>query len=161
MDDDSLDSLTPDQMAALTSLVEAENARLEEAASPVTHQAFNLGCLVGLLPGGVFLLAILLLSDFSIIGAAIALVLILMGLIAFANLAAMLARRNTVRRVYREESEKQIEQSLQDAGVRRSQFDRVARQVLPPQAALCAMLPEPPPSSAKSKRPFLLKRIDR
>lgn len=152
MDNSLFDSLTPDQLNILTSLAENENTRLEEAASPVTQQAFNLGCAVGLLPGGIFLLAILLISDFSIIGAAISLVLIVMGLIAFANLAAMLARRNTIRRVYQDESEKQIEQSLQDSGLNRGQFNEVARRVLPPQAALAAFLPKPPRTRRKSKK---------
>lgn len=160
MDNPPVDPLTPDPVTVLTSLAETENARLEEAASPVTQQAFNLGCLVGLLPGGLFLLAILVLTDFSIIGAAISLILIMMGLIAFANLAAMLARRNTVRRVYRDQSESQIEQSLQEAGLSRAQFDEVARRVLPPQAALYGFLSDPAANSAKPKRanPFTRKK---
>ena len=149
MNDSPIDLLTSDQMAALTELAEAENTRLEEAASPVTHQAFNLGCLVGVLPGGIFMLVILLWTDFSVISAAIALVLISIGLIAFANLAAMLARRNTIRRVYREQSAGQIEQTLQDANLTRDQFDEVARRVLPPQAALYSFLPVPHPKSTE------------
>lgn len=158
MDNLPVDSLTPEQVMLLTSLAETENARLEEAASPVTQQAFNLGCLVGLLPGGLFLLASLVLTDFGIIGAAISLVLILMGLVAFANLAAMLARRNTILRVYRDQSEGQIVQSLQEAGLSRAQFDQVARRVLPPQAALYGFLPNPAANSARTKRLNLFKR---
>lgn len=156
MNDSPIDGLTPNQLAVLTELAETENARLEEAASPATHQAFNLGCLVGLLPGGIFLLAILLLTEFSIIGAAIALVLILMGLIAFANLAAMFARRNTIRRVYRDQSLGQIDRTLQDAGMTRDLFDEVARRVLPPQAALYHILPKPTPPQSKIKKRNLI-----
>lgn len=152
MDESPIDSLHPEQISLLTELAEAENARLEEAASPVTHQAFNLGCVVGLLPGGIFLLVILLLTKFSIIGAAIALVLILMGVIAFANLAAMFARRNSIQRVYLQQSVGQIEQTLQRAGVSQEQFNLVARRVLPPQAALCSVLPTPPPPPGKSQK---------
>jgi glucan phosphoethanolaminetransferase (alkaline phosphatase superfamily) len=161
MDNSLYDSLTSDQVTILTSLVENENTRLEEAASPVTQQAFNLGCAVGLLPGGIFLLAILLVSNFSIIGAAISVVLILMSLIAFSNLAAMLARRNTIRRVYQDESEKQIERSLEDAGLNRDQFNEVARRVLPPQAALSTFLPKPPRARRKSKQKDQAKGKDR
>jgi hypothetical protein len=160
MDDIPTSQLTPDQAAVVASLVETENARLEEAASPVTHQAFNLGCLVGLLPGGIFLLAILLLTDVSFIGVAIALVLILMGLIAFANLAAMLARRNTILRVYRDQTQDEIERSLQEAGVSRAQFDELARQMLPPQAAMYGFLSEPPKKPDQPKRAYLIKRKD-
>jgi hypothetical protein len=153
--------LTPDQVTAITELVEVENARLEEAASPVTQQAFNLGCLVGVLPGAIVLIVTLLVTDFSVIGVAISLVLITIGLVAFANLAAMLARRNTIRRVYREHSEAQIEQTLSDAGLSRNQFNQIARQVLPPQAALYNFLSNPPSSSNKPKWLDRLKRKEK
>jgi hypothetical protein len=152
MSDEPADQLTSDQVTLLTELAESENARLEEAASLVTQQAFNLGCFIGLLPGGLFLLLSFLLSDFSIIGAAIALVLILIGLIAFANLSAMLARRNTIRRVYREQSLETIEKTLREAGLDRAQFEDIARRVLPPHTALFSLLPPP---SIESKEPTL------
>jgi hypothetical protein len=143
--------LTPEQAATLTELAEAENARLEEAASQVTQQAFNLGCAVGLLPGALVLIVTLLLTDFSVIALALSVVLIVIGLIAFANLAAMLARRNTIRRVYREQGQAELEQKLRDIGFTRSQFDQVARQVLPPQAALYSFLANPQISSNKPR----------
>ena len=147
MNESGITGLTPEQLTLLTELAETENARLEEAASTVTQQAFNLGCLVGLLPGGIFVVATFFLIGFSVIGAAIALVLMLIGLIAFANLAAMLARRNTILRIYRDQSQVEIETALQQAGLTRDQFDEIARQVLPSQAALYAFIPvpEPPP----------------
>ena len=139
--------LNPEQVTLLTELAETENARLEEAASTVTQQAFNLGCLVGLLPGGIFVVATFFVIGFSVIGAAIALVLMLIGLIAFANLAAMLARRNTILRIYRDQSQTEIETTLQEVGLTRDQFDEVARRVLPSQAALSGFIPalKPPP----------------
>jgi predicted lipid-binding transport protein (Tim44 family) len=156
MDSSGTSDLTYDQRTLLTELAEMENARLEEAASAVTQQAFNLGCLVGLLPGGIILLATLLLIGFSFIGAAMAFILMLTGLIAFANLAAMLARRNTVRRIYRDQSQTAIETALHKAELSQDQFGKIAREVLPPQAALCTLLPpaaqslgqEPEPGSA-------------
>ena len=143
MNDPSNTDLTPEQVTVLTELAEAENTRLEEAASTVTQQAFNLGCLVGLLPGGILVVATFFLIGFSVIGAAIALVLMLIGLIAFANLAAMLARRNTIRRIYRDQSQVEIETTLRETGLTRDQFDEIARRVLPSQAALYAFLPIP------------------
>ena len=155
------ETLTPEQVATLTELVEKENARLEEAASPVTQQAFNLGCVVGVLPGAIVFLVTLLLTDFSIIAVAISLVLIIIGLVAFANLAAMLARRNTIRRVYRDQSETEIDQKLRDAGLNRRQFDQIARQVLPPQAALYDFLSIPPSSSNQPKWLASIKRKEK
>lgn len=150
MDDSPFGLLTSDQITILTELAETENAHLEDAASTVTQQTFNLGCLVGLLPGVIFLLISILLTGFSVIGAAISLVLILIGLIAFANLAAMLARRNTIRRIYHDQSQGEIEHALQQAGLNREQFNRVARQTLHPQAALYSFLPVPNPPSTDS-----------
>lgn len=145
--------LTPEQVSLLTELAETENARLEEAASTVTQQAFNLGCLVGLLPGGIFVVATFFVIGFSVIGAAIALVLMLIGLIAFANLAAMLARRNTILRIYRDQSQNEIESALQEAGLTRDQFDEIARRVLPSQAALYAFIPAPIPPPDQEPAP--------
>jgi hypothetical protein len=141
MDNTPIAELTPEQVTLLTELAETENSRLEEAASTVTQQAFNLGCLVGLLPGVIFVLVSYILFGFSMIGAAIALVLMLTGLIAFANLAALLARRNTIRRVYCEQSQAEIEKSLLGAGLTRHQFDEIARQVLSSRSPLHTFLP--------------------
>ena len=141
MNESSPSELTPEQVIVLTELAEAENRRLEDAASTVTQQAFNLGCAVGLLPGGIFVLVSYILIGFSMIGAAIALVLMLIGLVALANLAAMLARRNTVRRIYQDQSEPEIEIALKEAGLTRGQFNEIARVVLPKQAALHSVLP--------------------
>lgn len=152
MSDLPIVQLTAEQVTTLSELAEAENARLEDAASLVTQQAFNQGCFVGLLPGGIFLLVMYFVTGFSIIGAAIALVLIMTGLIAFANLAAMLARRNTIRRVYHEQSLGEIERALQDASLTRRQFDDIARQALPPHAALYGFLPVHPPPTAPEER---------
>jgi Tfp pilus assembly protein PilV len=100
-----------------------------------------------------------LLIGFSIIGAAIALVLMLTGLIAFANLAAMLARRNTIQRLYREKSQGEIETALQEAGLTREQFNELARQALPSRAALYTFLPVQDQTSAQSEglEPFVEK----
>jgi hypothetical protein len=150
MNEPDITDLTSEQVTFLTELAETENARLEDGASSATQQAFNLGCLVGLLPGAIFILATFLLTGFSIIGAAITLVLMLTGLIAFANLAAMLARRNTTRRLYRDKSQGEIETALQEAGLSRDQFDEIARQVLPSRAALYTFLPVQDQPSAQS-----------
>ena len=158
--------LTPEQVAVLTELAETENRRLEDAASTVTQQAFNLGCFVGLLPGVIFVLVTFILIGFSFIGAAIALVLMLIGVVAFANLAAMLARRNTFRRIYRDQSQGEIESVLHHAGLTQDQFDVLAHQVLPSQAALLTFLPVPdqsldqepaPRSSNKKSRRWKIK----
>ena len=153
MNESSHLGLTPEQVTLLTELAETENARLEDAASTVTQQAFNLGCLVGLLPGGIFVVATFFLIGISVIGAAIALVLMLIGVIAFANLAAMLARRNTILRIYRDQSQSKIETTLQEAGLSRDQFNEIARQVLPSQAALYVFIPAPIPPPDQEPAP--------
>ena len=135
--------LSPEQVSLLARLAEVENTRLEDAASPVTHQAFNLGCLVGIVPGGIIVLLMYIMIGFSFIGAAMALVLMLIGLLAFANLAAMLARRNTIRRVYHDQSEAKIDRALNEAGLTNEQFNQIAHETLPAKSALFAFLPDP------------------
>ena len=73
----------------------------------------------------------------------------------------MLARRNTIRRVYRDQSETEIDQKLRDAGLNRRQFDQIARQVLPPQAALYDFLATPPSSSNQPKWLASIKRKEK
>jgi hypothetical protein len=119
-----------------TELAESANEKLEQAVNEATHRAFNLGCLVGLLPAVIFALVIFLSTGFSFIGTAMAVVLGIVSAMAFANLAAMITRNNTVRNTYTNMILPEIEQSLSNAGVERQVFDQAARESLSPSAAL-------------------------
>jgi hypothetical protein len=137
-------SSEPPASAELVKLAEATNAELEEAVNQATHQAFNLGCLLGLLPAVIFAVVIFLVSGFSLIGSLMAIVLGLTGAIAFANLAAMITRRNTANRKYQNEVAPSLARRLAEAGFTRAEFDLAARQTLSPTAPLSAFIQPPP-----------------
>ncbi len=131
----------------LAGLAESANEKLETAVIEATNQAFNLGCLVGLAPAVIFAIITFIVAGFNVIGAAIAVVLAVIGLIAFANLAAMITRRNTMRQKYIREILPEIELALRQHGFTSEEFETVARQTLPAASMLAAFIPlqsEPP-----------------
>ena len=140
--------LTPEQIEYLTDLAISTSDELEASGASVTSRAFNQGCVVGLLPAGLFILVIYLVSGGSLTASALSCVLMLMALVIFANLAAAVARYNTNRRVYQERIQSELEASLASQGVSRAQFDLVALQVLPRQAALRDFITPPSPEGA-------------
>lgn len=137
----------------LADLAESANEKLEAAVIEATHQAFNLGCLVGLVPAVVFAVITFIIAGFSVIGVAIAVVLALIGLIAFANLAAMITRRNTMHQKYFREILPEIELILRQQGFTPEEFEAAARRALPPAAMLVEFLPHLPNNSPQGGEP--------
>lgn len=134
----------------LVGLADRANETLETAVNEAAHQAFNLGCLIGLLPALLFAFITFLITGFSIIGAFVVVVLSITGTIAFANLAAMVTRRNTLKRVYRDIVEPEINRSLHRAGIARLQFDEAASLYLAPTALLAEFIQQTPPETVES-----------
>lgn len=85
-----------------------------EQANRAAAKAFNLGCIVGLLPAALIVLLAFLLTRFSWVGALVMAVLMIMALILFANVAAGFAHRNTLKRVAAEEIEPEIKSALSE-----------------------------------------------
>jgi hypothetical protein len=138
---DSL-SLTPEDIAALTTLAETSNGKLETAAAASSSQAFNVGCSVGLTPGLIIIALAFFLSKGSIAATAIALLLVAMFLVLFANGIAYVSRSKAIDRLYQEQVKTEIEQSLHEEMLTRQNFNQVASQVLPREAALMKYLVE-------------------
>jgi hypothetical protein len=138
----------------LTNLAESANEKLEAAVIEATHRAFNLGCFVGLAPAAIFASITFIVVGFSVISAAIAIVLAFIGLIAFANLAAMITRRNTMRQKYFREILPEIELTLHRHGYTSEEFEAAARQILPPTAMLAAFLPQHPDNPPPDGEPL-------
>jgi len=93
-----LPPLSAEQSSQLEQLVVQANTAMENAASEASSRAFNLGCLTGLLPAAILLLSMAMSIGWSLIGVAMALALTVITMVAFANLAAAVARANTMRR---------------------------------------------------------------
>jgi hypothetical protein len=141
---------------ALTGLITEANETLETAVNQATHAAFNLGCLMGLLPAVIFAVVTFLVTGFSLIGAAMAVVLGITGAVAFANLAAMITRRNTLRRTYHEHVRPDITRALAQSGHSQAEFEQAARQTLTPSAPLYLFinpLPAEPAETASQEEP--------
>lgn len=138
----------------LAGLAESANEKLETAVIEATNQAFNLGCLVGLAPATIFAIITFIVAGFNVIGAAIAVVLAVIGLIAFANLAAMITRRNTMRQKYIREILPEIELILRQQGFTPEEFEAAARRTLPPAAMLVEFLPQLPNDSPQGGEPL-------
>ena len=128
--------LSTEKIATLTTLAEASNGKLEAAAAISSSQAFNSGCSVGLIPGIIIILLVFFLSKGSIAAAAIAFLLVAMFLILFANGVAYISRTNAIGRLYHEQVKIEIDQVLQGEILSRQDFNQVASQVLPQDAAL-------------------------
>ena len=125
-----------EQKAALASLAESANARLETIAAASSSQAFNVGCSVGLMPGLFIVALVFFLSRGSIAAAAIAFLLVSLFLVLFANVIAYIARSKSVDRAYQDEINLEIELSLREGSFSRNTFEQAAGQVLPAEAAL-------------------------
>lgn len=133
----------------LTSLAESANEILETSVNQATHQAFNLGCLIGLLPAIIFSAITFWVTGFSLIGAAMGVVLGITGAIAFANLAAMITRRNTLERTYRDQVAPHVTRSLSESGHSQEEFERAVQQALAPGAMLYPFVNPPQAETAE------------
>ncbi len=138
-----LPPLSPEQSSQLEQLVEQANTTLENAASEAASRAFNLGCLAGLLPAAILLLSMAMVTGWSLIGIAMVLVLTVFAMVAFANLAAAIARVNSVRRTYQQTVQPEVASALSRSGLQPGHFAQAAHQSLPPAAPLLAFLDPP------------------
>jgi hypothetical protein len=65
-------------------------------------------------------------------------VLLLLGLILFANVIASISRQNTLKRIYREEVALEIDRALLAHQINRSSFEQLGYKILPQRAVLLA-----------------------
>lgn len=134
--------LSAENIETLTMLAESSNGKLEAAAAASSSQAFNVGCSVGLMPGLIIIFLVLFLTKGSIAATAIAILLVAMFMILFANGVAYISRINAIGHLYQEQVKTEIDQILQEEMLSRKNFAQVASQVLPHDAALQKFLVE-------------------
>lgn len=125
-----------EKVQSLEEQILALNDRLEDASQSSMSRAFNLGCSTGLLPAALAVVAVFYLFKGSLIGAAFTALVLALGLIAFANLSAYLARARTTQRFYKDQINPEIDQILTSQCLTRQAFDDLADQILPQQALL-------------------------
>lgn len=124
----------------LKTLAETANEELEGLVNEAVNRAFNLGCFVGLVPAALFALVTFLVTGPSVTGAAIALLLAVLGLVAFANLAATITRRNAMPRRYRADILPNVEAALKQYGYTMAEFQQAVHQTLPQTSLLARMM---------------------
>ena len=143
--------LTPEQEQNLAELAKSANEKLEGASQASAYRAFNLGCMLGLVPAALAALVAFFLIDFSWIAAVLTGLVMLLAFIGFAALAAVITRARRMDRVYQEEVQVEIEQALQANGTDVQAFSRVARAELPPNAAIGRYLGWPEPGQVENQ----------
>jgi hypothetical protein len=120
------------------------NSQLDNAGAASATHAFNLGCSATLLPGGLIVGGLFFLTGGNWIVGAVALVLALMVSLSLANGAALIARKRTLDRAFKELLKPEIEALLPEMGVTWSEFCQAARAGLPGTAVLKNYLSETP-----------------
>ena len=136
--------ITSEQKELLEELAVTTNEKLITAGQDSANRAFNVGCTVGLLPALLLIGLTLLITRGSWIATALISGLMIMGLLAFANLSALISRSRAYDRMYQQELSPEIEEELQKFGVDRFSFERITAETIPPGAPLRAYIaPEP------------------
>lgn len=112
-------------------LLEVEE-QLEESGRLSANRAFNLGCWLGLVPAAVLTGIIFLLSEGSWVVTIVSAVMIVISLIALANLAAYIAKNRAIKRTYFEEINPRIEEEITRINISEAELCEVAEGILPP-----------------------------
>jgi len=107
------------------------DGQLEEAGQISANRAFNLGCWFGLIPSGLLVALIFFSSGGSWIVTLVSAVMILISLIALANLAAFLAKSRSISRRYDEQMDSQINTKMDEFELTDDEFNQILVDTLP------------------------------
>jgi len=121
---------------SLEETIQGFNENLEEKTITNANHAFNLGCMLGLIPAGIIILLSFILTKGSWLAAAIVTVLMFIGLMLLANLAAQTAKNRTMERVFAEEIEPDLQKLIVSHMLSPDKLYRVADDALPAGAPL-------------------------
>lgn len=120
-----------DQRERIVEYIIDIDQQLEVAGQTSANRAFNLGCWFGLIPAGLLVLLIFFLSEGSWVVALVSAVMILISLIALANLAAFLAKSRSISRMYDERIKAQIEDKIVEFDLTLHEFNQIIETTLP------------------------------
>ena len=132
--------LTIEQKAALEELAIALNEKMVTSGQDSANSAFNLGCSVGLVPALILVILTLLITKGSWIATALISGLMIIGLLAFANLSAYISRSRAYECIYLQEIIPEIEGELQKIGVDHFTFEVIVKETIPAGAPLRAYI---------------------
>ena len=130
----------------LDHFLEKIEEQLEDSARLTANRAFNLGCWLGLVPAAVLTIIVFLLSEGSWVVTVVSAVMILISLLALANLVAYISKKRALRRTYVDEIQPQVEAEITRLNISTSEFYEIAAGILPPDSLIiqfmCAQLEE-------------------
>jgi len=131
------DNNLPDQSdQELIEFITELNEKLEEEAMVNANRAFNLGCMIAIIPAGLVVLIAFFVSKGSWIPVTLTAVLMLIALLLLANLLAYTARNRTFDRVYKEDIAPKIEHKLSEIEISKENFTVIADELLPEESNL-------------------------
>ena len=139
-----------DISASVAEMILGLNETLEEQTITNANTAFNRGCLLGLIPAGVIVLLSYIFTGGSWLAAVLISILMFIGLMLTANLAAHTARESTLARVYQEQIEPQINEIAEKYDLTSAELWELSDEILPAGAPLRNCL-EPQPRTEKGK----------
>jgi hypothetical protein len=129
-----------DEKQILIDLAKTSNEQLEGASQASAYRAFNLGCMLGIIPALLVGLIAFLTAHFSWIAGVTAALIMLIAAMGFAGLAAYLTRARRMERIFREEVYPELTRKLAEMQVAMPDFLEIASQELPSNAALILLL---------------------
>ncbi len=148
--DDNATTLNAAQIQSLEQILEACETKLGEAGKVNATQAFNLGCIIGVVPAGIIIL-IAYIATRSWLAALSTGILMMIALVGLANLAAITARAKAMERVYKTEASSDIARALQEAQISTDQFNQYAWENLPETAYTRHFIPQAAQEPARPK----------
>lgn len=152
--DTSDNSPSSEQNEQLDELLEKAEQQLDEAGKINATHAFNLGCMIGLIPAGIIIIIALIVTR-SWLAAVLITILMVVALIGLANLLALIARTNAIERTYNQEVGPAIKHDLQEANITETAFNEYAWQHVPPTSSLYGFLPKPPMETPPVKKRWI------
>jgi hypothetical protein len=143
MTDEEVSPNDESESVDLETILHSANEKLDETGRINANQAFNLGCLIGLIPAALVVLLVFIITQASWLAALITGILMLIALVGLANLAALRARTKTMERVYATEVKPKLERTRQQMDLTPAEFDQLAWQTVPDSAVLHTFLNKP------------------
>jgi hypothetical protein len=124
----------------LEQFLENIDEQLEESGRLTANRAFNLGCWLGLAPAVVLTAIVFFLSEGSWVVTVVSAVMILISLIAIANLIAYISKNKALKRTFIEEIQPQIDAEIRQMHISKTEFCDTAAGILPPESLIIQLL---------------------
>jgi len=129
-----------DDRQTLIELAKTSNEQMEGASQASAYRAFNLGCMLGIIPALLVGLIAFLTSQYSWIAGVTASLIMLIAAAGFAGLAAYLTRARRMERIFHEQVYPDLTKKLAEMQVDMPTFLEIAAEELPSNAALVHLL---------------------